>query len=111
VFVLLSVVIVTALLGGSMMGAAGKGDASDGSLYKYLSVFTEVLSLVRQSYVDATGMDGLMSGSDGRHDRRPRSILGLRAARAGRRVRRRQALGSAAQRACLCSRSAACPTR
>ncbi len=67
VFVLLSVVIVSALLGGSMLGAAG-GDA-DGSLYKYLSVFTEVLSLVRQSYVDAAGMDGLMSGAmDGTTD-------------------------------------------
>ncbi len=68
-FVLVSVVIVTALLGGSMLGAAGKGDAGDGSLYKYLSVFTEVLSLVRQSYVDATGMDGLIAGAmDGTTD-------------------------------------------
>lgn len=68
-FVLASVVLVTALLGGSMLGAAAKSDSGDGSLYKYLSVFTEVLSLVRQSYVDATGMDGLMSGAmDGTTD-------------------------------------------
>jgi len=68
-FVLVSVVIVSALLGGSMLGAAGKSDNGDGSLYKYLSVFTEVLSLVRQSYVDATGMDGLMAGAmDGATD-------------------------------------------
>jgi carboxyl-terminal processing protease len=68
-FVLVSVVLVTALLGGSMLGAAAKSDSGDGSLYKYLSVFTEVLSLVRQSYVDATGMDGLMAGAmDGTTD-------------------------------------------
>lgn len=52
-----------------MLGAAARSDQGDGSLYKYLSVFTEVLSLVRQSYVDSTGTDGLMAGAmDGTTD-------------------------------------------
>ena len=70
VFFLLSSVVVIALLGGNLLGAsAGADDPNDDSLYKHLSVFTEVLGLIRQAYVDDTGVDSLMAGAlDGATD-------------------------------------------
>ncbi|HZI63599.1 MAG TPA: S41 family peptidase [Thermoanaerobaculia bacterium] len=69
-FVILSVVLVTGLLAGSLLGAASsRGDSGERSLFKYLSVFTEVLSLIRQAYVDETAVDALLTGAlDGAAD-------------------------------------------
>lgn len=69
VFFLLSAVVVTSLVSGSLLGAAdGEGEPDD-SLYKHLSVFTEVLSLVRQAYVDPPDLETLMAGAlDGTTD-------------------------------------------
>ncbi len=69
-FVIFSVVLVTGLLAGSLLGAAsGRADSGERSLFKYLSVFTEVLSLIRQAYVDETAIDGLLTGAlDGAAD-------------------------------------------
>lgn len=67
-FFLFSVVIVLALLGANMLGASA-GDDADDSLYKHLSVFTEVLGLIRQAYVDETDVATLMAGAlDGTTD-------------------------------------------
>jgi carboxyl-terminal processing protease len=58
------------MLAGTLLRAASRDQSpEDDSLYKYLSVFTEVLGLVRQSYVDAPKMDELMAGAlDGTTD-------------------------------------------
>jgi carboxyl-terminal processing protease len=69
-FFLLSALVVIALLGGNLLGAAAGGDeGGDDSLYKHLSVFTEVLGLIRQAYVDEPNVDALMAGAlDGTTD-------------------------------------------
>lgn len=71
-FFLGSAVVVLSLLSGSLLGAAGdRQDAANGddSLYKHLSVFSEVLTLIRQAYVDAPDVDALMAGAlDGTTD-------------------------------------------
>jgi len=61
-FFLASSLLVLFIVGGSLLGAAGD-DENDGSLYKYLSVFTEALSLVQQAYVDEVDPDSLMAGA------------------------------------------------
>jgi carboxyl-terminal processing protease len=43
--------------------AAAREDDGEDSLYKYLSIFSEVFSLVRSSYVDATDPDALLGGA------------------------------------------------
>ena len=44
-------------------------EEGDGSIYKYLSVFTEVLNLIRQAYVEPTPTDSLFQGAlDGTTD-------------------------------------------
>jgi carboxyl-terminal processing protease len=69
VFFLGSAAVVLGLLSGSLFGAAGEGDRGDDSLYKHLSVFTEVLSLIRQAYVDPPDVEALMAGAlDGTTD-------------------------------------------
>jgi carboxyl-terminal processing protease len=69
VFFLGSAVVVLSLLSGSLLGAAGDRDSGDDSLYKHLSVFTEVLSLIRQAYVDPPDVEALMVGAlDGTTD-------------------------------------------
>lgn len=69
-FFLASSAIVLTLLSGSLLGAASDRSHSNGdSLYKHLSVFTEVLSLIRQAYVDPPDMEALMAGAlDGTTD-------------------------------------------
>jgi carboxyl-terminal processing protease len=48
--------------------AEGEGEGDD-SFYKHLSVFTEVLSLIRRGYVDETSIDELFEGAlDGTMD-------------------------------------------
>jgi carboxyl-terminal processing protease len=70
-FFLLSLALVVPLLSGTHLGAPATGDEeSDGdSFYKYLSVFTEVLRLVRQVYVEEPDIQSLMAGAlDGASD-------------------------------------------
>ncbi|HEX3529550.1 MAG TPA: S41 family peptidase [Thermoanaerobaculia bacterium] len=69
-FFVVSFVITVPMLAGTLLRAADRGQPSDDdSLYKYLSVFTEVLGLVRQTYVDQPNMDVLMAGAlDGTTD-------------------------------------------
>lgn len=70
-FFVVSFILTFPMLAGTLLRAADRGDAvsDDDSLYKYLSVFTEVLGLVRQTYVDQADMDVLMAGAlDGTTD-------------------------------------------
>lgn len=57
--------VVTAVLGtASWLAAQARRNAPEpDSLYKHLSVFSEVLGLVRQAYVDETDMESLMAGA------------------------------------------------
>lgn len=70
IFFLVSFVLVLPILAGTLLGAAERSEPSDeDSFYKYLSVFTEVLGLVRQAYVDQPEMDTLIAGAlDGTTD-------------------------------------------
>ncbi len=70
VFFLVSSLLVLPMLADTILRAAdGSGKTGEDSFYKYLSVFTEVLGLVRQSYVDQPDMNVLMSGAlDGTTD-------------------------------------------
>lgn len=62
-FFLISAVIVFPLLAATLVRAADKTKVKpeDDSLYKYLSVFSETLGLVRQAYVDEPDMSTLMT--------------------------------------------------
>ena len=62
-FFLISAVIVFPLLAATLVRAADKTQVKpeDDSLYKYLSVFSETLGLVRQAYVDEPDMSTLMT--------------------------------------------------
>ena len=53
------------LVAGTTMLAAKNSQKDDGvdSLYKYLSVFTEVFSLVNRAYVDELDPENLMAGA------------------------------------------------
>lgn len=64
-FFLASTLLVLPILAGSLLGAAVEDDAAPGgdSLYKFLSVFTEALSLVDQTYVEETDQETLMSAA------------------------------------------------
>jgi carboxyl-terminal processing protease len=70
IFFLVSFLLVLPILGDTLLRAAERNEPSDeDSFYKYLSVFTEVLGLVRQAYVDQPEMDTLISGAlDGTTD-------------------------------------------
>jgi len=64
VFLSLSLAVMAVVLFGSLSLAADRDDeGGEGSLYKYLSVFTEVLNLVRQSYVEAIPTQSLFTGA------------------------------------------------
>lgn len=71
-FFVVSLLVVTTILSGGVFAAAvrhSKKTPAKDSLYKYLSVFTEVLSLVRQNYVEPTKVQTLMAGAlDGATD-------------------------------------------
>jgi len=64
-FFLASTVLVLPILAGSIVGAAVDEPIAPGgdSLYKFLSVFTETLGLVDQTYVEETDRDTLMSAA------------------------------------------------
>lgn len=63
VFFVLSLIVVSSLVGGHWLADAVNQRPGQDSLYKYLSTFTEVLGLVRQAYVDETDLDALMAGA------------------------------------------------
>jgi len=68
VFLSVSVVLMLLLLSGSLRAVAPDSPndrtiEDTGSIYKYLSVFTETLNLVRQAYVEETGNDTLMANA------------------------------------------------
>jgi carboxyl-terminal processing protease len=69
-FFIVSFLLTLPMLAGTLLRAADRAQSPDeDSLYKYLSVFTEVLGLVRQTYVDQPDMDVLMAGAlDGTTD-------------------------------------------
>jgi len=69
-FLLVSAALVLPILAGTLLRAADDRDVpKEDSFYKYLSVFSEVLGLVRQSYVDEPDLSSLMSGAlDGATD-------------------------------------------
>lgn len=69
-FFLASSLLVLPMLADTLLRAADRTEKTDeDSFYKYLSVFTEVLGLVRQAYVDSPDMDVLMAGAlDGTTD-------------------------------------------
>ncbi len=69
VFFLLSLALVLAIASGTLTRAAAEDDEAEESLYKHLSVFTEVLNLIRRAYVEETSVDGLFAGAlDGAAD-------------------------------------------
>jgi len=67
-FFLASVALLVPIVSGTLAGAVSN-DGEEDSLYRHLSVFSEVLSLVRRTYVDETTLDQLFSGAmDGSTD-------------------------------------------
>lgn len=64
IFIVLSLLTVVTVLGGSLLASTPRerDDGSD-SLFKYLSVFTDVFGLVRRAYVDETDPNALMAGA------------------------------------------------
>jgi carboxyl-terminal processing protease len=64
-FFLASTLLVLPILAGSLLGAAVDDEAAPGgdSLDKFLSVFTEALSLVDQTYVEETDQEALMAAA------------------------------------------------
>jgi len=65
IFLAVSLTTVFFVVGGSMWASTAARQPDDGSdsLYKYLSVFTEVLNLVDRAYVDETDPDVLLAGA------------------------------------------------
>ncbi|MEM6457189.1 MAG: PDZ domain-containing protein, partial [Acidobacteriota bacterium] len=65
VFLLLSFAVVLPLIAGGFVAASeeAKADAGRDSLYKYLTVFTEVFGLARRAYVDEPPSTQLMDGA------------------------------------------------
>jgi carboxyl-terminal processing protease len=70
IFFLVSALLVLPMLADTLLRAAERGEPkNEDSFYRYLSVFTEVLGLVRQAYVDQPEMDTLIAGAlDGTTD-------------------------------------------
>lgn len=63
-FLAISAIVVASILSGALLGAQPRPeDTSNDSFYKYLSVFSEVLHLVRQAYVDETDLRTLTAGA------------------------------------------------
>ena len=70
VFFLLSLTLVVPLLSTGLRGAVADGEGgSEDSLYKQLSVFSEVLHLIRRAYVDEISPESLLAAAlDGASD-------------------------------------------
>ncbi len=68
-FFLVSVAVLLPLATGTLARALSQDEEGEDSLYKHLSVFSEVLNLVRRAYVEETTVDGLFGGAlDGTTD-------------------------------------------
>lgn len=63
VFLLLSIALLVPIATGTLSRAATQGEDGQDSLYKNLSVFSEVLNLIRRAYVEETSVDRLFSGA------------------------------------------------
>jgi carboxyl-terminal processing protease len=64
IFVIVSVLVLLPIAAGSISRAIAQADAEgDDSLFKHLSVFTEVVSLIQRSYVDETSIGDLFAGA------------------------------------------------
>lgn len=62
-FFCVSSLLVATIVGGGLLAASEQEGPGEDSLYKYLSVFSEVLSLSRQAYVEEVQTDTLMTGA------------------------------------------------
>lgn len=62
-FFALSAALVLTVVGGSLLAAVAQDDDEQDSLYKYLSVFTEVLGLARRAYVEEVDVETLIAGA------------------------------------------------
>jgi hypothetical protein len=64
-FLSLSLAVLLPVATGVLWSAVSstRNDDGEDSLYKYLSIFSEVFSLVRSSYVDGTDADALLGGA------------------------------------------------
>ena len=64
IFFLLSLAVLLPLASGTLSRLAAQDeDGETDSIYKQLSVFSEVLSLIRRNYVEETPIDGLFAGA------------------------------------------------
>jgi carboxyl-terminal processing protease len=65
VFLTVSLLLLVPMIAATFVYAAdrGKPDEKGDSLFKYIGVFTEVLNLVRQTYVDETDTNALMASA------------------------------------------------
>ncbi len=68
-FFLLSLAVLLPIVSGTLSRAATDQPADDDALSKHLSVFSEVMSLIRRAYVEETSIDELLAGGlDGATD-------------------------------------------
>ena len=59
VFLVVSIALMVTLLAGGVFGQALSKD----NIYRHLSIFTEIFSLVRSSYVEEVDSDTLLAGA------------------------------------------------
>ena len=62
-FIAVSLAVVAVMVGGSLLATTTRRDDGSDSPYKYISMFVEVLDLVRRAYVDETDATALMEGA------------------------------------------------
>lgn len=68
-FFLLSLAVLLPIVSGTLSRAATDQPADEDALSKHLSVFSEVMSLIRRAYVEETSIDELLAGAlDGATD-------------------------------------------
>jgi len=68
-FFLFSLAVLLPIISGTLSRAATDQPADDDALSKHLSVFSEVMSLIRRAYVEETSIDELLAGAlDGATD-------------------------------------------
>lgn len=63
IFFIVSLLVLAPIVTGSISGAATDREEGEDSLSKQLSVFSEVLSLIRRAYVEETGTEVLLAGA------------------------------------------------
>ena len=62
-FFLFSLAVLLPIISGTLSRAATDQPADDDALSKHLSVFSEVMSLIRRAYVEETSIDELLAGA------------------------------------------------